>query len=65
LIRLVSVHKVENITIVTDRINKVIQEINIRNQQNEHYQFQKDKNTVECMDRWLFLRNNTEDGTVK
>jgi len=23
------------------------------------------KSEVECMDRWLLLRNNTEDGTVK
>ena len=23
------------------------------------------KTEVECMDRWLILRNNTEDGTVK
>lgn len=23
------------------------------------------KTEIECMDRWLLLRNNTEDGTVK
>ncbi len=54
--RLVSLHKVENIEAVAEKMNTFI---DFQANGAEH------KSSVECMDRWLLLRNNTEDGTVK
>ena len=70
---LVSNYKVENIHIITEKLNKYIDEQRAdlkaihRNPNNrgEQASFYTNKTEVECMDRWLQIRNNTEDGTVK
>jgi hypothetical protein len=65
LVKLVSSFKVDNINVVNDKLNQYIDGARdfVNAEMNDLY-FQP-KTEVECMDRWLILRNNTEDGTVK
>lgn len=58
-----SQYRVENISKVRDIINNFIKDFNERIK--DKHLLYLPKNTVDCMDRWLYLRNNTEDGTVK
>lgn len=65
LVKLVSNFKVDNIHIVNEKLNQFID--GAREYMNADHSdlFAVPKTEVECMDRWLILRNNTEDGTVK
>lgn len=65
MIRLVSLHKVENIGTVTELLNASIPSEAGRRGQKDKHVVSHGRTAVECMDRWLYLRNNTEDGTVK
>jgi hypothetical protein len=61
LIKLVKKYKVDNIEQVQKEMNQFITTLKDENPENRTVK----KTEVECMDRWLFLRNNTGDGTVK
>ena len=63
LMKLVDAHKVENIEIIHRLLNEFIDEK--RKSTDSLQESWLDKSKVECMDRWLKLRNNTGDGTVK
>lgn len=62
---LVEIHKVENIIMIHKLLNEFI---DLRRQSADVEPFKENwlaKSKVECMDRWLKLRNSTGDGTVK
>ena len=63
LMMLVDAHKVENIDIIHKVLNEFIDEK--RKSTDSLQESWLDKSKVECMDRWLKLRNSTGDGTVK
>lgn len=65
MIRLVQREKVENIRVVHAQLNAYIDKRKEVVPVAQHAMLCQNKTEVECMDRWLFLRNNTEDGTVK
>ena len=62
---LVDMHKVENIGLIHKLLNEFIDvrraSVNIESFKDNWLS----KSKVECMDRWLKLRNSTGDGTVK
>ena len=57
-----SCHKVDNIGVVTQKLNAYMDTFKGKQHQ---LALCAHKSEVDCMDRWLLLRNNTEDGTVK
>ena len=63
--RLVSLYKVEQIAKVHKELNHYIEKQKETTPQDQQSHYCQTKTEVECMDRWLMLRNNTEDGTVK
>jgi|SaaInl47_10m_RNA_FD_contig_21_1250066_length_272_multi_4_in_0_out_0_1 hypothetical protein len=65
MVKLVSVYKVESIKMVHEKLNQFIEQQRSLANADESDMFYQPKSEVECMDRWLILRNNTEDGTVK
>ena len=62
---LVDMHKVENIGLIHKLLNEFIDvrraSVNVESFKDNWLS----KSKVECMDRWLKLRNSTGDGTVK
>lgn len=65
LMKLVQQYKVENIKVVHERVNEYIDKQKDKVSPRQQMVFYQPKSEVDCMDRWLLLRNNTEDGTVK
>ena len=65
LVRLVSKYRVEQIHIVHAHLNQYIEKKKEALPAEQHSIYCQQKTEVECMDRWLLLRNNTEDVTVK
>ena len=65
LVRLVSIYKVEQIEKVHKELNLFIEKQKETTPEDQQSVYCQTKTEVECMDRWLMLRNNTEDGTVK
>ena len=63
--KLVQQFKVENIKVVHERVNEYIDKQKDKVSPRQQMVFYQHKSEVDCMDRWLLLRNNTEDGTVK
>ncbi len=65
LVKLVSIYKVENIQQVQKELNHFIELKMEELPSEQHHILCQLKTEIECMDRWLYLRNNTEDGTIK
>ena len=65
--KLTQQYKVENIKVVHEKINEYIdkQKDKVSREPRQQMVFYQPKSEVDCMDRWLLLSKNTEDGTVK
>ena len=65
LMELVDIHKVENIGLIHKLLNEFIDKQRMSVSDESYRENWPTKSKVECMDRWLKLRNSTGDGTVK